>query len=72
MQKNTNLILVAIRGQFTKIVFGPAPALIIAGKKKQLTDSGNWIGWKFQIRTESGYKAVPILKKKLKTLKTSS
>ena len=59
-----NLILVAIRGKHTQIVFGPALPVIVAAKKKELIASGNWRGWKFQLRSEQGYKAVPILQKK--------
>ena len=54
-------ILVAIRGTQTKPVFGPAIAKMIAFKKKELIGSGNWKGYVFQLRTESGYANVKIL-----------
>ncbi len=63
----SQLILVAIRGKHTQIVFGPATPQIISTKKSELIRSGNWSGWKFQLRTSAGYKNVKILTKKNKT-----
>lgn len=56
------LILVAIRGQHTKIVFGPAIPDLVNSKKSELTRSGNWKLWRFELRTEKGYAAKKILK----------
>lgn len=68
MEEKT-LIIVAVKGKMHQQIFGPALTRTCAGKKKQLTDSGNWKGWSLNLRTEAGYKAVPILTKKTK-LKT--
>ncbi|MES2395866.1 MAG: hypothetical protein V4549_07680 [Bacteroidota bacterium] len=62
------LIIVAVKGKMHQQVFGPALPKVIAGKRKQLKDSGNWSGWLLQIRNPEAYKKVPILTKKLKTL----
>lgn len=62
------LILVAIKGLHTQIVFGPAIPAIIGIKKAELIKSGNWKEYKFQLRTQKGYENVKILTKKLKTL----
>ena len=63
---STQLILVAIRGNHTQIVFGPAMPQIISTKKSELIRSGNWAKWSFQMRTQSGYENVKILTPKLK------
>lgn len=60
------LIIVAVKGKMHQQIFGPALAPVIAIQRKSLKDSGNWKGWLLQIRTPAGYKAVPILTKKLK------
>lgn len=63
------LIIVAVRGTHTQIVFGPALPSIIGFKKAQLIKSGNWKGYILQNRTEKGYKAVPILTDKIRQIK---
>lgn len=66
MQKQ--LILVAVRGQHTQVVFGPALPGVVGAKKAQLLKSGNWPKpWRFQLRTQEGYNKIKILTKKLKT-----
>jgi len=61
------LILTAVKGKMHQQIFGPALPKIIAGKKKQLQQSGNWAGWQLILRTPQGYAKVPILIKKPKT-----
>lgn len=56
------LILVAIYGNHTQIVFGPATPQIISTKKSELVQSGNWNNWRFELRTSAGYTAKKILK----------
>lgn len=57
------LILVAIKGTYTRIVFGPAVPRIVGAKKTELKKSGNYRGWSFEMRTLAGYLKVPILGK---------
>lgn len=64
----TTLVLIAIKGNYTKIVFGPAIPKLIAWKKAELIKSGNWQGWEFQLRNYQAYKVIPILTKKTKLL----
>ena len=61
-QKDKSLILVAIKGKFTQVVFGPAIPAIVTTKMSELKASGNWDGWRFEARTENGYKIKKILK----------
>ncbi len=65
----SQLILVAVRGTFTQIVFGPALPAIIGIEKAKLIKSGNWKGFTFQSRTIEGYKAVKILSDKIRITK---
>lgn len=58
------LIIVAIKGQTHKPIFGPALPKIAGAKKSELTKSGNWKGWILQLRNPEAYKAHPILTKK--------
>ena len=64
MAKQDQLILVAIRGLHTQIVFGPAMPQICGAKRKELKTSGNWKNWSFELRSLAGYLKVPILGKK--------
>ncbi len=64
---DSQLILVAIKGKHTQVVFGPAIPKSVGGKKSELMNSGNWKGWTFQLRTQQGYDKVKILIKKPKT-----
>lgn len=58
------LILVAIKGNIAKQIFGPAVAKVIAWKKSELQRSGNWRGWKLKLRSPQGFKAIPFWEKK--------
>ena len=60
------LLVIAIKGTHTEIVFGPAIPSACGKKKSELMKSGNWKGWQFQIRYPEAYKVVKILTKKLK------
>ena len=62
MKMNKQLLLIAIKGQHTQPVFGPAISQIIQTKKSELIKSGNWSGWRFEVRTILGYKNIKILK----------
>jgi len=61
------LILVAVKGKIHKQIFGPAMPQIVGAEKKKLLASGNWKGWEIFIRTQTCYKAIPIINRKLKT-----
>jgi len=63
---NKQLILVAVHGEHTQVVHGEASPAIIGMKRGIMMRSGNWIGWRLQIRTVLGYKNVPILNAKAK------
>ena len=69
MMENKQLILVAIRGNHTQIVHGEAAPGIIATQKASMIKSGNWIGWKFQMRNKDAYKNLKILQPKIKKAK---
>lgn len=55
------LILVAVKGNMHKPIFGPAIASVIGKKKSDLKQQ--YAGWELQIRTPQGYKNVKILHK---------
>lgn len=58
-------VLVAVKGTHHHPL-GTGVVTVIQSLRKKFKDSGNWKGWLLQVRTEAGYKAVPILKKKIK------
>lgn len=63
------LILVAVKGSFTKVVHGEASPAIIGLNKSLMIKSGNWKGWKLQIRTKDGYAGLKVLNPKIRSKK---
>ncbi len=65
------LLLIAVKGERTQEVFRGYVGLV-QNKKKELKNEPQWRGYKWQIRTPEGYKAVPILYSKLKAYDTTT
>ena len=70
--QNDQLILVAVKGTYTQVVHGEASRQTITATKGVMIKSGNWKGWKLQIRTKAGYAALKILNPKIKTKKVEN
>lgn len=63
---NKVFVLVAVKGTYHKPI-KTGVVKFIQSLRKDLKKSGNWKGWLLQVRTEDGYKAVPILTPKIKS-----
>lgn len=53
-------VLVAVKGTMHKPII-EGVVKFIQSQRSSLLKSGNWKGWKLQVRTKEGYKNVPIL-----------
>jgi|GEM_PF-5842022 len=61
-QEDKQLIIVAVKGLHTQVIFGPAIPRIVQVKRSELIKSGNWKGYILEIRTPQGYANKKILK----------
>jgi hypothetical protein len=65
MTKDKRMLLIAIgMGQVKQVDEGTAAK--VGATKKRYEKDPSWKGWKFQIRTPEGYKAVKVLPEKAK------